>query len=137
MASSGSGGNAGSSHWVAIAIALITTIGVVIAAIVGGPHVVVILQDQGRATVIPPTVIPPTVIPPTVIPPTAQSSTVGYPISAEQAGMLALAGAPGATLTGAPTLVSFQGVIAYKVPLDAGMAYVDATSGQVIAISNK
>jgi len=50
MASSGSGGNAGSSHWVGIAIALITAVGVVIAAIVGGPHVVVDIRDQGQAT---------------------------------------------------------------------------------------
>jgi hypothetical protein len=62
-----------------------------------------------------------------------QTGTVTYPVSAEQAGTLALAGSPGTTLAGTPSLVSFQGVVAYEVPLDAGMAYVDATSGQILA----
>ena len=50
MASSGSGGSTGSSHWVAIAIALITTIGTVIAAIIGYPQVVIKIEGQGQAT---------------------------------------------------------------------------------------
>ncbi|NTW02869.1 MAG: hypothetical protein HGA19_16575 [Oscillochloris sp.] len=62
-----------------------------------------------------------------------QTDAASYSVSAEQAGTLACAGVPGATLTGTPSLVSFQGVAAYEVPLDVGMAYVDANSGQVLA----
>ncbi|NNJ13712.1 PepSY domain-containing protein [Chloroflexales bacterium ZM16-3] len=56
-----------------------------------------------------------------------------YPVSPEQASGVALASAPGATITGAPMLVSYQGAIVYEVTLDTGMIYVDATSGQIIA----
>lgn len=65
---------------------------------------------------------------------TTNAQTTGsYPVSADQAGTLAISGAPGATLSGTPTLVSYQGIVAYEVPLSTGMAYVDATTGQVIA----
>jgi hypothetical protein len=38
----------------------------------------------------------------------------------------------GAILTGAPDLVSFQGVVAYEVLLDRGTVYVEANSGQIL-----
>ncbi|WP_129673553.1 hypothetical protein [Candidatus Chloroploca sp. Khr17] len=56
-----------------------------------------------------------------------------YPVSADQAGSLAVASSSGATLTGTPTLVTYQGAVAYEVPLSTGLVYVDATSGQILA----
>jgi hypothetical protein len=61
------------------------------------------------------------------------SQSGNYPVSTDQAGTIALASAPGATMTGAPMLVSYQGAIVYEVTLDTGMVYVDATSGKVLA----
>jgi uncharacterized membrane protein YkoI len=55
-----------------------------------------------------------------------------YAISADAASRLALSAAPGATLSRAPELVSFQGVVAYEVLLDRGAVYVDANSGQIL-----
>jgi hypothetical protein len=74
---------------------------------------------------------------PAVASPQPASATVAqpskYPVSTDQAGTIALASAPGATMTGAPMLVSYQGAIVYEVTLDTGMIYVDATSGKVLA----
>lgn len=72
--------------------------------------------------------------PPTMTVPGAQpqATPATYAISADQAGTLALNSAAGATLTGTPILVTYQGVVAYEVPLSTGLAYVDAASGQVI-----
>jgi hypothetical protein len=61
-----------------------------------------------------------------------QTGPVTYAVSADQAGVLAIAGAPGVTLTGTPAIVTYQGVVAYEVPLSNGLAYVDATSGTVL-----
>jgi hypothetical protein len=84
----------------------------------------------------PATVPAPTVAaaPPTNTATGAQSPAVptAYAVSADQAGTLALTSAAGATLAGTPVLVTYQGVVAYEVPLSTGLAYVDATSGQVI-----
>ncbi|HMQ34623.1 MAG TPA: hypothetical protein PKD53_28060, partial [Chloroflexaceae bacterium] len=44
-----------------------------------------------------------------------------------------LTSAAGATLAGTPTLVTYQGIVAYEVPLSTGFAYVAATSGQLLA----
>jgi uncharacterized membrane protein YkoI len=55
-----------------------------------------------------------------------------YPISAEQAGNIALSNAPGASLLQEPQLVKLQGTAAYEVLLDRGQVFVDATSGQVL-----
>ena len=55
-----------------------------------------------------------------------------YPISAEQAGSIALSNAPGASLLQQPSLVNLQGTAAYEVLLDRGQVFVDATSGQVL-----
>ncbi len=60
------------------------------------------------------------------------TSTTTYTVSADQADTLALAAVPGAKLTGATTLVSFQNVPAYEVTLDAGLIYVDASTGMVL-----
>ncbi|MEN9938032.1 MAG: hypothetical protein RLZZ387_4611 [Chloroflexota bacterium] len=62
-----------------------------------------------------------------------QTVPVSYTVSADQAGSLALTTATGATLAGTPELVTYQGVVAYEVPLSTGFAYVDAMSGQVLA----
>lgn len=55
-----------------------------------------------------------------------------YPISPDAAAGIALGAAPGATLTRAPELVSFQGMVAYEVVLDRGTVYVDANNGQLL-----
>jgi hypothetical protein len=62
-----------------------------------------------------------------------QTGPATYAISVDQAGVIALAGAPGVTLTGTPAIVTYQGVVAYEVQLSTGMAYVDAATGQVLA----
>jgi hypothetical protein len=62
-----------------------------------------------------------------------QTAPASYAVSADQAGSLALTAAAGATLAGAPELVTYQGVVAYEVPLSTGFAYVDATNGQILA----
>jgi uncharacterized membrane protein YkoI len=55
-----------------------------------------------------------------------------YPVSAEQAGMIAMGLVPGSTLMSAPELVNFQGTIAYEVVLNRGKVYVDATTATVL-----
>ena len=60
------------------------------------------------------------------------SGGTAYPISAEQAGSIALSNAPGASLLQQPQLVNLQGTAAYEVLLDRGQVFVDATSGQVL-----
>lgn len=59
-------------------------------------------------------------------------TAVVYAVSPEQAAAIALRVAPGASLTGQPGLVSFQGTDAYEVQFDSGMIYVDANSGKVL-----
>ncbi|MCS7061942.1 MAG: hypothetical protein RMN25_12375 [Anaerolineae bacterium] len=54
------------------------------------------------------------------------------PYSAEAALRLALASAPGSIALRLPELVSFQGVTAYEVVLDAGTLYIDANTGAVL-----
>ena len=63
---------------------------------------------------------------------TPQAGAPAYPVSPEQAAMIAMGVVPGATLTATPELVSFQGVVAYEVILSRGKVYVDATSGAVL-----
>ena len=63
---------------------------------------------------------------------TPQAGAPAYPVSPEQAAMIAMGVAPGATLAATPELVSFQGVVAYEVILSRGKVYVDATSGSVL-----
>jgi uncharacterized membrane protein YkoI len=60
------------------------------------------------------------------------SSTPTYKLSPQQAALVALRAAPGATLTAAPDAVDFQGQVAYEVRLTRGTVYVDANSGQVL-----
>ena len=55
-----------------------------------------------------------------------------YPVSADQAGQIALNAAPGASLLATPTLVNLNGTVAYQVRLNMGLVYVDANSGQVL-----
>jgi uncharacterized membrane protein YkoI len=55
-----------------------------------------------------------------------------YPVSAEQAGMIAMGLVPGATLVSTPELVNFQGTVAYEVILNRGKVYVDATTATVL-----
>ena len=62
----------------------------------------------------------------------AADTTPTYPVSAEQAGAVALAAMPGAGLNTTPELVDFEGTVAYEVNTSAGMIYVDATTGNVL-----
>jgi uncharacterized membrane protein YkoI len=55
-----------------------------------------------------------------------------YPITPDQAAMIAMGQVPGATLMSTPELVNFQGAIAYEVVLNRGKVYVDATTGTVL-----
>jgi hypothetical protein len=56
-----------------------------------------------------------------------------YPISFAEAGVIAQDTAPRAAIIGDPTLTSYEGAVAYAVPMDAGMIYVEATTGRVLA----
>ncbi len=62
----------------------------------------------------------------------AQSSPTSYPVSPDLAASLALRLAPGSKLTSWPTLVDFQGTVAYEVVLDRGTVYIDATTGRLL-----
>jgi len=59
-------------------------------------------------------------------------SSSAFPVSADQAINIALNTAPGASLMQQPRLVNLSGSVAYEVPLDMGMVYIDATNGQVL-----
>lgn len=59
----------------------------------------------------------------------------GVSLSPEQAQTIALNMAPGAKLTKAAELVSYQGTPAYEVVLDRGAIYVHAQSGAILASS--
>lgn len=72
----------------------------------------------------------PTLVPPTSAPTAAPAPS--YAVSADAAAAIALGAAPGAQLTRAPELISFQGAVAYEVVLDRGTLYVDANSGQIL-----
>jgi uncharacterized membrane protein YkoI len=77
-------------------------------------------------------------VPPTqadVPPPPASAQAPQAPataLSADQATAIALQAEPGAIVSRAAELVSFQGVTAYEVGLDSGMVYVDANTGQLL-----
>jgi Peptidase propeptide and YPEB domain len=64
--------------------------------------------------------------------PAAQPAAPAYALSPQQAGLVALRTAPGASLTGVPDVVDFQGQTAYEVRLTRGLVYIDANSGQVL-----
>jgi uncharacterized membrane protein YkoI len=55
-----------------------------------------------------------------------------FPVSPDQAAMIAMGKVPGATLMSSPELVNFQGSVAYEVVLNRGKVYVDATTGAVL-----
>jgi len=55
-----------------------------------------------------------------------------YPISADLAAGLAVSLAPGARVVAWPTLVDFQGTVAYEIILDRGAMYIDATTGRLL-----
>jgi uncharacterized membrane protein YkoI len=68
--------------------------------------------------------------------PTTSSSTPVEPepgITADRSALIALDAAVGARLLYDPELVNFEGSTAYEVPLDQGMVYVDAQTGDVLA----
>lgn len=67
--------------------------------------------------------------------PAAQAAPAApsFAVTPEQAQATALAVAPGAAVSAAPELVSFEGAPAYEVRLDRGLVYVDAQSGAVLA----
>ena len=60
----------------------------------------------------------------------AQASTVA--ITSDQAALIALSNAPGASLTKTPELVDFEGSVAYEVMLNNGTLYINANDGQVL-----
>lgn len=67
----------------------------------------------------------------TVAPSSADPGATRF--SPEQAVEVADAAAlSGATRSGEPTLVNFEGTVAYEVPFDYGNIYVDATTGELI-----
>ncbi len=53
-------------------------------------------------------------------------------ITPEQAAVLALVASRGASLSGQPELVSFEGSVAYEVKTSSGLIYIDAASGKVL-----
>ncbi|MEI7771061.1 MAG: PepSY domain-containing protein [Chloroflexales bacterium] len=55
-----------------------------------------------------------------------------YAISPDQAAIIAQDTAPGATITDAPMLITYQGTVAYAVPMDARTLYVEAATGRVL-----
>jgi uncharacterized membrane protein YkoI len=55
-----------------------------------------------------------------------------YPVSPDQAAMIAMGKVPGAILMSTPELVNFQGTVAYEVVLNRGKVYVDAATGAVL-----
>ncbi|WP_129626121.1 PepSY domain-containing protein [Candidatus Oscillochloris fontis] len=114
----------------------IVAVGVALVLIVIG----VVISNQGSRTA--PTTTQPTSVAPAIIPTTQATAPVinatsvpsnSYAVTADQAGSIALATAPGTTLQGTPVIVTYQGATVYEVTLDTGMVYVDATSGQVVA----
>jgi uncharacterized membrane protein YkoI len=77
--------------------------------------------------------VQPTPAKPQAAPPQPQAPAApAYPVSADDAGAIALAAEPGTQLTAKPELVDFQGTVAYEVVLDAGKVYVDANTGQIL-----
>jgi uncharacterized membrane protein YkoI len=62
----------------------------------------------------------------------AQSPATTYPVSPDLAAALAVRLAPGSKLTSWPTLVDFQGTVAYEIVLDRGTVYIDATTGHLL-----
>lgn len=53
-------------------------------------------------------------------------------LSSDQAATIALGNVPNAKLVRVPELVNYQGTVAYKVVLDQGNVYVDASSGEIL-----
>jgi uncharacterized membrane protein YkoI len=64
--------------------------------------------------------------------PAGSGASNGYPVSWGQAANIALGTVPGSSLLQQPRLVNVNGTVAYEVPLDQGMVYVNATGGQVL-----
>jgi hypothetical protein len=61
------------------------------------------------------------------------SNSAATQFSPEQAAEIADASAiSGASRTGEPALVNFEGAVAYEVPYDYGNIYIDATTGELI-----
>ena len=53
-------------------------------------------------------------------------------VSASQAALFAITGAPGGILLSQPRLVDFQGILAYEIELDLARIYVDASTGALL-----
>lgn len=53
-------------------------------------------------------------------------------VTADSATAIALQAQPDGTLTKAPELVNYQGVVAYEILLDRASLYIDANSGEVL-----
>lgn len=64
--------------------------------------------------------------------PVPASNDSTFAVSAEGAGQIALAAVPNAIITADPFLVDFQGTVAYEVATNAGLLYIDATTGTIL-----
>lgn len=64
--------------------------------------------------------------------PAAASDQIMVGVSADAATAIALQALPDGTLTKAPELVNYQGVVAYEILLDRASLYIDANSGEVL-----
>ncbi len=62
----------------------------------------------------------------------AASDQIMVGVSVDAATTIALQALPDGTLTKAPELVNFQGVVAYEILLDRASLYIDANSGEVL-----
>ncbi len=88
-------------------------------------------QNQAGASAASAAAQPPAATP-TPQPAQDQQAAQGPALSADQAALIAAYAAPGVSVQAVPTLVNFQGAIAYQVVTDGGRIYVDANSGQVL-----
>jgi uncharacterized membrane protein YkoI len=61
-----------------------------------------------------------------------QNKEPSYAVSPQSAAAVAVNSAPGSSLMSTPSLVNFQGTVAYEVLLDTGPVYVNANTGAVL-----
>lgn len=64
---------------------------------------------------------------------TSAVETTTYAISLTQASSIAHDTEPHAVIAGDATLTSYQGTVAYAVPMNVGMIYVEADTGRILA----
>ncbi len=64
---------------------------------------------------------------------TSAVETPAYSLSFAQADSIARDTEPHAVIVGDTTLTNYQGSVAYAVPMDAGVIYVEANTGRILA----